>query len=256
MLNSTCKQSQSAGQSTELPNVFCWTKMGAEAGQELDVIIKRKELERIAGEGVFAWGIGSSLGKAPTIARQTSKHEVEVFFTPMKSAAKEIDAAPSEVLIWTSYYDASGTLKNLPNHIVITSRGGVGKKAHYALICYSEHSLLDQQVELAFSAKHVCNFTTGNPVGASQVTSLVKIAEQPQTTMPDYNVKFRAKFYADGFVKLAHPVVMTTDMMLMYSRLNTAESTGTWLQLAKLIRKQATESINYHAPAQAQLALC
>lgn len=232
--------------------------MGAEAGQELDVIIKRKELERVAGSGVFAWGIGSSLGKAPALARQVSKSEVDVFFTPMKSPAKDIDAAPSEVLLWTSYYDASGLIKSLPGHIVITSRGGSGKKAHYALICHSEHSLLNQKDDLSFCAKHVCNFTTGNPVGASQVTSLVKVTEQTGATNSDYNVKFRAKFYADGFVKLARPMVMCVEMLKMYSRLNKADNTEVWMQLAQKIRERATEGIgsNEQYSEETQFELC
>ena len=34
--------------STNLPDVFCWTKMGTEAGQSLENIIARKEAERDA----------------------------------------------------------------------------------------------------------------------------------------------------------------------------------------------------------------
>jgi hypothetical protein len=43
---------------------FVWTKMGVESGETLPQIIQRKEAERIAGDGNFWWGIGTSLGAA------------------------------------------------------------------------------------------------------------------------------------------------------------------------------------------------
>ena len=36
--------------------------MGDEAGQSLNGIIARKDAERALGNGLFYWGIGSSLG--------------------------------------------------------------------------------------------------------------------------------------------------------------------------------------------------
>jgi hypothetical protein len=50
---------------------FVWTKMGAESGEGLAQIVRRKEGERVAGRGIFWWGIGTSLGPAvPDRARQ------------------------------------------------------------------------------------------------------------------------------------------------------------------------------------------
>jgi hypothetical protein len=36
--------------------------MGVKSGEGLDQIVRRKEAERIEGNGQFWWGIGSSLG--------------------------------------------------------------------------------------------------------------------------------------------------------------------------------------------------
>jgi len=47
----------------KLPNNFCWTRMGVEAGEELDRILFRKEYERKLNGGIFTWGIGSALGE-------------------------------------------------------------------------------------------------------------------------------------------------------------------------------------------------
>src|ERR1700730_13554838 len=35
----------------------CWSRMQAEAGQQLEAIIFRKERERQAGGGMFCWGV-------------------------------------------------------------------------------------------------------------------------------------------------------------------------------------------------------
>ena len=124
-----------------IPPVFCWTKMGAEAGQGLADILRRKDLERACGNGVFAWGIGNSIGPAIEHARSAAQiQRLEALFSPMKSAPKTIDAAPSKILVWTGYYTREGTTAELPRHMLITSRGSEstdGKKNHYALICRS-----------------------------------------------------------------------------------------------------------------------
>lgn len=256
MLDLACKYSNPQTQQSVsgLPEIFCWTKMGAEAGQSLDDIVKRKELERLAGHGVFAWGIGNSLGKAPELARQSTKHEIDVLFTPMKSVAKEIDTSPSEVLVWLGYFDSHGSVKNLPAHMLITSRGGQNKKAHYALLCHSKDSLLSQSNDIAFSALNTRNYMTGNPVGASQVTSVVKSTQSMEPIAPDYSVRFRAKFYADGFVKLAEPVVMTTEMMAHYANLKQANTVNEWKEIAQLIKSKAKAMNSLSHPT--QLSLC
>src|SRR5665647_1443535 len=94
-----------------IPPVFCWTKMGTEAGQPLEDILRRKELERRVGGGLFAWGIGNSLGVNPMLAQQEmQRNDVDVLFTPMRSAAKQIDVAPGQVLLWLDCIDEAGKL--------------------------------------------------------------------------------------------------------------------------------------------------
>lgn len=39
----------------------CWSKVQAESGQTLNAIVARKEKERLAGAGVFFWGVGNAL---------------------------------------------------------------------------------------------------------------------------------------------------------------------------------------------------
>jgi len=47
-----------------IPDQFVWTKMQTNAGESLENIIRRKELERKAGNGIFWWGVGESKGPA------------------------------------------------------------------------------------------------------------------------------------------------------------------------------------------------
>ena len=42
------------------PEYLCWTRMQVEAGQALESIIARKEIERRAGGGLFFWGVGNA----------------------------------------------------------------------------------------------------------------------------------------------------------------------------------------------------
>jgi hypothetical protein len=43
----------------ELPEFFVWTRVGTEAGEPLEHILWRKDIERRIG--VFCWGIGNAI---------------------------------------------------------------------------------------------------------------------------------------------------------------------------------------------------
>ena len=96
-----------ASQLAELSPVVCWTRMQAEAGQPIEAIIARKELERKAGDGLFCWGIGSapprSLGEVSRGGR-----EIDVVFSLMKSRPKPADVTPAGLVVWRSYIDTEG----------------------------------------------------------------------------------------------------------------------------------------------------
>lgn len=70
----------------------CWSRMQAEAGQQIETIVSRKELERRAGNGSFMWGVGNP----PAIitgALARAKVPVHVIFSMMKSRPKAVDVA-------------------------------------------------------------------------------------------------------------------------------------------------------------------
>lgn len=120
---------------------ICWTRMQAEAGEQLTRIMRRKELERRSGNGVFFWGVGSAPSRAiPALVRTAAA--IDVLFSVMKSKVKVKvkDAAPAKVVAWRSYVDADGIIRPIPGHVLVTSRAG-SRGYHYALICRSDTPL-------------------------------------------------------------------------------------------------------------------
>lgn len=231
-----------------IPPVFCWTKMGTEAGQPLETILRRKELERRAGGGMFAWGIGNSLGVTTKLAQQEMQcNEVDVLFTPMRSAAKLIDVAPSQVLLWLGYLNEDGEQARLPNHMVVTSRGSLahagGKRSHYALICNGRHDISIPANEGMIDANRARNFVSSNPLGASQVTAVVRYqlsgGELPEKSYP---VTFRAKLHGAGFVRLSSPVVLDEKLAILYRQLCNSATAEEWAEGAAFLRQKAEEA--------------
>ncbi len=192
-------------------NLICWSKMQAEGGQPLEVIVQRKEAERKAGNGLFFWGIGNALGSAVQHLR-TAGRPIPVKFSRMLSVPKLADSAPSAVSIWLSYIDEDGVEVDLPSHALITSRAQTAKgdkTRHYALVCYSDAGLeLRERSRLDHTSLR--NYAgTGGKVGPSQVTSLVVPTHGLESAAGAYSVDLEATLVAPYFVKLTRPAVLT-----------------------------------------------
>src|SRR4051812_30446023 len=84
----------------QLPDCFCWTRFGTEAGQAIGHILQRKERERAANGGLFIWGIGNAVGPSiRELLRRTTRPEV--LFSPIRCSPKAQDAEPPAVAAWT-----------------------------------------------------------------------------------------------------------------------------------------------------------
>jgi hypothetical protein len=188
-----------------LPDVFCWTKFGAEAGELPLSIFERKEHERRRNGGIFLWGIGQSIGPSlPELLQVTPAPEV--LFSPIKSGASARDASPAEVVLWCDAIGYDGHGFKLPEHSVVTSRMDPvrPRRAHYALVCKSEAPLLkleDNDQCLAMDALR--NLRSGTCLGASQVTSVVRRIPTPLPTRVGYPVVARAALVYPYLVRLA-----------------------------------------------------
>jgi len=193
----------------EPQDYLCWSKMQAESGQELSAIIERKERERVAGGGLFFWGVGNAPSRAiRSLARLDSP--VPVVFSTMKSKPKRIDAHPADVLVWRKYFDLHDVERELPPHVLITSRAHSGVKAktrHFALMCFS-HQPLAMRRGIPFDPAAYRNAgAMGAALGASQVTALIKKI-RPFSRSPAYEVNLQAELTGSYWVKLSDPTVM------------------------------------------------
>ena len=155
---------------------FCWTKFGAEAGEEPEEILSRKEEERVANGGLFLWGIGNSIRPSLLALLDRTSHPVALF-TPMLSPPAAQDRAPGAIYLWRSATGLDGEPFEIPVGSRVTSglRGGRVPVHHYALVCRQDSSLTARPSDEEWlDDERLRNLRTGSRVGASQVTSVVE----------------------------------------------------------------------------------
>jgi hypothetical protein len=224
-----------------IPSTFCWTKMGVESGEGLDLIIRRKEWERQLGNGLFFWGIGQSLGENARDAAASIDDEMKVLFSPMSSKAKAIDVTPGDVFVWNSWIDGRGNTVPLPEHVFITSRAdlpsGRRKSSHYALVCKSADRL-GSGTELEVTAAYLRNFSSDKPLGASQVTAVVRNAEFAITgnAAKKYDVSFVATMEAPYFVQLCDPMLLSPHDIQSIEEVSANGEVADWNLLVSRLR--------------------
>ena len=183
---------------------FVLTKPGIEAGGSLVDIFARKEAERVAGRNIFWWGIGSSLGPAVCKAAQDAGGKLPVVFAlnTRPSRPKEHDVSPARVFRWTKWQDWNGSIRDVPAFARVTSRGHKLKRAHYALVCYSEKPITFDLNGPAFDPS-LCRTALAKRPGSSQVTALVwgdlNAADHKRG---QYRIAFRATLVSPWQAKL------------------------------------------------------
>ncbi len=223
---------------------LCWSRMQAEAGQQLDAIIARKELERSAGHGVFMWGVGNAPALITNVLARADLR-IPVIFSVMKSRPKSLDVSPSRTFAWRSYFDADDVQQPLPVHVVITSRGDSAtgaKRSHYALMCYSSVPLRLRLNGRPFDPSAYCNAGgAGAPVGASQVTALLRRVKPTNPHAGDYRVDLSAWLTGSFWVRLGDPVELSEAALGALQAAPSLDEAG-WLKLASEIRRGEPES--------------
>lgn len=223
----------------------CWTRMQSEAGQELCKILQRKENERVAGDGVFFWGVGNAPSKLiPVLSRL--KRAVPMYFSIMKSKPKLVDSAPSSVVIWRRYIDANGIERPLPPTALVTSRGNSGsgslKTKHFALICQT-----DEKLELSYGAPfhhHMYRNAGVNrgQIGASQVTALLTQDKFAVPSIAQYEINLEAKLTGSYWVRLTDPLPLSDAQIALYNRADEA-SASEWTELVSDLRQRTGSRI-------------
>lgn len=197
----------------------CWSRMQAEAGQGLEEIVARKELERWAGDGVFLWGVGNPPALLTNVLARAAV-PVRVIFSVMKSRPKLVDIAPARTVAWRRYVDAQGAERALPAGALVTSRGdsaGGAKRTHYALMCRSDEPLAIRR-GVPFDPTAFRNAGgTGAPVGASQVTALLR-RTGTDAAKTDYEANISAWLVGSYWVRLTDPVELDATKLALVAK--------------------------------------
>jgi len=193
-------------QVSPLPEVFCWTRFGTEAGQTIERIVARKEQERRSNNGVFFWGIGNSVSRGIEALTKDSA-QPDVLFSPIRSRPRTVDVTPPSLVVWRAAETLDGGTFELPRSVLVLSRGSSDEAArpHYALVCSLGVPLaIGGFGRLRLAALR--NLVSGRPIGASQVTAVVRLGTGDAG--PEYAVAMRAKLVAPFFVRLRDPIVV------------------------------------------------
>lgn len=198
-----------------LPDSFCWSKFGAEAGEPPDQIRARKESERLLNGGTFLWGIGNSIRPSLAALLRICRSP-EVIFTPMLAPPVAADTTPSSVVIWREAIGMDGVRYELPAHSMVTSRppGRGRESSHYALVCRCNFELGSGARNLWLDHSAVRNLLTGNSVGSSQVTSIVRRTNEGESRGRRYEVAFRAFLVHPYLITLSSPCVLPDELRL------------------------------------------
>jgi hypothetical protein len=225
----------------ELPKVFVWTKIQADAGQQLNSIINRKDLEGKAG-GTFWWGIGESKAKKIRLLTALDPRPA-VFFSQMVTPPHARDSNPDAVLLWQAYKMPSGAIVSLPPHAVIISRAhdkkGNQKSRHYALVCENRSGYRSSRGG-ELDTRTLRNYGDGGKcVGSSQVTAVVE-RKGCNGEGRLYPITARGTLVAPYAVQLAAPRLLSPDEKRLLDDVSRAGKTSKdWMVVARQLRRSS-----------------
>ena len=221
-----------------LPNVFVWTKIQADAGQSVDRILRRKELERQAG-GTFWRGIGDRRRRRFAILIATEPQPT-VLLSLMLSTPHWRDSDPDGVFLWEAYQTSCGDIVNLPPHAVVISRAhdskGNQKSRYYALVCASPTGI-PSSGRGTLNTGMLRNYG-GGPIGRSQITAVVELGTARCGESLSYPITARATLIAPYAVKLAAPRLLSPhDRRLLDEVSLDGKIAEDWMAVAKQLRR-------------------
>jgi hypothetical protein len=228
--------------SIEIPELFCWTKVGAESGEGLEALLRRKELERQAGQGTFYWGVGNSVGPAVTELAIDGRHPAVMFSQMRPASPAKAQAEPGALLLWRSCLDRWGKVHALPEHVLITSRApadpGSQPRPHYALVCHTDEPL-SAQAKGVMRFNELINYSTGRPLGYSHVTTLVKrrTAGAPPGG-PEYPVLMVAALQPPYIVELQDPLPLPPEVGMSLGKTAAGLDASGWREFVSRLRRQ------------------
>jgi len=241
---STCPWPLPGNSRNNVPELFCWTKMGVEAGQSLSSIIQRKELERQLGNGMFIWGIGNAPNASLYEFARTAG-TVPLLFSPILAKPRKVDTNPGKLILWFSYQDETGAIYPLPEHTLVTSRslnnGNGAKKRHYALFCFSNTSL-QNNLDLEVNFNELQNAQSRKPLGFSQVTAFVRRTQACEATKPTpkiYDVPLSASLLWPFCARLTNGIEVPGELASKIEKAAHISDSATWATFVSMVREEA-----------------
>lgn len=221
-----------------LPEHFCWSRYGTEAGEKIDDILIRKERERQRNGGIFLWGIGNAVG--PSMSKLIRvEGQPEVIFSPIRSAPKREDVSPPRIVAWAAGETMDGLRYELPPGSLVTSRTAERgqRPRHYALVCETFSELKIDLSSATLLPGNLQNLRSGKPIGASQVTSVVRrienLAEEAKNAYP---VAMRVRLCPPYFIRLTEPFEVPNKFGK-----NFTEEEGPDISLTESVRRHSQE---------------
>jgi len=197
---------------------FVWTRVGAEGGQTLKSILAIKEAERQAGNGVFWWGVGNSLGDKLSTRAKEAGGGLDIIFSQMLIGAHKKDSHPAGVCLWTIWEDTGGQEHEIPGHVLEWSAGTAGKAKHYALVCHSDKPIVMDYLPFDKTLFK----TVGNKIpGDSQISALLRGDIEADQSSGKYTQGFRAKLIYPWMATLVKPRFMSADERSKHSNWKT-----------------------------------
>ena len=198
------------------PRAFCWQRIGPYSEQTTNLVVYRKNLERLAGGGVYWWGHGirgicESIDPHLIIALKRSKYPPRVLFSPMKKEEPDQIARGRRIFFEAETKD--GTRYELPPHVIMT-RNLDEKPPYFALVCSSSEPLNPVPVgiiENIYVRDYRSLRKTGKPSernlkGAGQRTTMVIEGSGSKRRLADdgYPVLFQADLIKPYCVELVY----------------------------------------------------
>jgi len=214
------------------------------------MILRRKEWERRLNDGCFVWGIGNAV-VAQLDALVSEEPNPKVVFSRIRSPAQAIDSEAGRVFLWTAFRHRQ-QIYELPRSVLVTSRAitssGAGKVRHYALFCQSNSEL--KSASTGFDLADVVNLTTGNPVGFSQVTAVVRYRGAYLGLVNDrheYWVDAHADLVFPFCAPLENPVELTDPELQVLRQAAVSLDLEGWQLLVSKYRAEADRRLDFQA---------
>ncbi len=227
-----------------LPDAFCWSKMGIESGQTLSVILRRKDHERLYGNGEVWWGVGESNlhRRIRELVGRASPNAPLVILTPQPTPSPK---GNGKIVVWRDYLDQQQRRYKIPPHVFVispaTTGTGTPKHVHFALVFKCDAALTEVSGGLFYPNQWRNLGSEKDRFGPSQVTTAV----ERKTPVPlpygnPYEIYVRGLLMNPFLAELVNPRPLDKEELARIDEAGMRTfSQEEWLDLVRSIRRDS-----------------